>query len=88
MEENNNGIISRKIIQKTVVTKSGKKFGNVGDLVFDTKSGEIVDLNLVESTNFARELDLEKDSDGSYLIPFHSVIAIGDFVVVSEEEIV
>ncbi len=35
-----------------------------------------------------RELKLEKDKEGNILVPFSSVIAIGDFMVISEEDII
>ncbi|HOI18676.1 MAG TPA: PRC-barrel domain-containing protein [Candidatus Woesearchaeota archaeon] len=78
---------SRKIIGKTVISKSARKFGEVGDLVFETKSGELIHLQLINPTTYAEKLDLEKDKSGSILVPFSAVIAIGDMVVVSEEDI-
>lgn len=79
---------SKEIIGKTVVSKAGKKYGNVGDIVFETRSGELIHLVLVSPTPSAQKLQLEKDKDGSLLVPFSAVIAIGDVVVVSEEDIV
>ena len=79
---------SKQIIGKTVVSKSGKKFGLVGDLVFEIRTGELIYLVLRDSTPYANQLELEKAKGGDFLIPFSSVIAIGDFVVVAEEDIV
>lgn len=87
MVETKEKILSRKLFEKIVVSKSGKKFGDVGDLIFDTKSGEIIDFTLVNPTKYVKDVSLEKDTNGDFLIPFHSVIAIGDFVVISEEDI-
>ena len=36
---------------------------------------------------YVKDVSLEKDTNGDFLVPFHSVIAIGDFVVISEEDI-
>ncbi len=80
--------VSREIIGKTVVSKTGRKFGSVGDIIFETRSGELIHLVLVNPTPTAQKLQLEKDKDGSLLVPFSAVIAIGDVVVVSEEDIV
>jgi len=80
-------ILSKKLLSKVVVSKSGKRFGEVGDLVFDTKTGEIIDFTIVNPTKCVKDVSLEKDTNGDYLIPFHSVIAIGDFLVISEEDI-
>ena len=80
-------ILSKRLIDRVVVSKGGKKFGEVGDLVFDTKTGEIIDFTIVNPTKYVKDVSLEKDTNGDFLVPFHSVIAIGDFVVVSEEDI-
>lgn len=87
MAEAKEKILARKLLDRVVVSKSGKKFGEVGDLVFDTKTGEIIDFTLVNPTKYVKDVSLEKDTSGDFLVPFHSVIAIGDFVVISEEDI-
>lgn len=79
---------SKQLIGKTVVSKSGKKFGEVGDIIFETKSGELIHLILKNPTAYITKLDLEKDKEGNILIPYHSVIATGDFMVVAEEDLV
>ena len=79
---------SKQLIGKMVVSKTGRTFGKVKDLIFETKSGEIVHLVLEDPSPYAERLELEKDKDGDSLIPFSAVIASGDFMVVSEEDIV
>lgn len=79
---------SRQLIGKTVVSKSGKRFGEVGDIVFETRSGELIHMILVNPTSYAERLELEKDKTGNILIPFSAVIAVGDFMVVAEEDII
>lgn len=79
---------SKQLIGKTVVSKTGKKFGEVGDLIFEVKSGELIHIVLVNPTQYAEKLELEKDKAGNMLIPFSAVIALGDFVVISEEDII
>ncbi|MBI4148173.1 PRC-barrel domain-containing protein [Candidatus Woesearchaeota archaeon] len=79
---------SRALIGKTVVTKSGKRFGEVGDIIFEVKSGELIHLVLSNPTKYVEKFELEKNKESKILIPYHSVIAVGDFMVVSEEEIV
>ena len=79
---------SRQLMGKTVVSKSGKRFGEVYDIVFETKSGELIHLVLKSPTAYIEKLELEKNKEGQLLIPFSAVIAIGDFMVVSEEDIV
>lgn len=79
---------ARQILSKTVVSKTGKKFGEVGDIVFETRSGELIHLVLSNPTSYTERLELEKDKEGNLLIPFSSVIAVGDFLVISEEDII
>jgi len=80
--------LSREIIGKMVVSKTGKKFGVVGDVTFETKSGELIHIVLTNPTPYSTKLELEKDGQGNILIPYSAVQAIGDFLVIAEEEIV
>ncbi len=79
---------SKQLIGKTVVSKTGKRFGEVGDIVFETSSGELIHMLLVNPTQYAKKIELEKTKEGDPLIPFSAVIAVGDFMVVAEEDIV
>ena len=79
---------SKQLIGKTVVSKTGKRFGEVGDLVFETRSGELIHLVLHNPTTYTAKLELEKDKQGHILVPFSAVIAVGDFMVIAEEDII
>jgi sporulation protein YlmC with PRC-barrel domain len=79
---------SKDMLGKTVVSKTGKRFGDVGDVIFETRSGELIHLVLSNPTAYTEKLELEKDKEGHILIPFSAVIATGDFMVVSEEDII
>ena len=78
---------SKQMIGKTVVSKTGKRFGEVGDIVFEVRSGELIHVILKNPTAYTERLDLEKGSGGELHVPFSAVIAMGDFIVVSEEDI-
>lgn len=78
---------SRNIMGKTVVSKTGKKFGEVGDLTFEARTGELIYVILKNPTPYAEGFELEKDQKNNIMIPFSSVVAIGDYVVVAEEDI-
>jgi len=79
---------SKQLMGKTVVSKTGKRFGEVGDIIFETRSGELIHLILKNPTAYAEKLELERDKQNNILIPFSAVIAIGDFLVVAEEDII
>jgi sporulation protein YlmC with PRC-barrel domain len=85
---NNDKRYSKQILGKTIVSKTGKRFGELGNIHFETKTGELLQLELKNPTALANNLDLERTEDGQLLIPYSAVIAIGDFIVVSEEDII
>jgi sporulation protein YlmC with PRC-barrel domain len=78
----------KEIIGRLVVTKEGKRLGMVKDITFETKTGELIQLVLKDATPYARNLNLEVSSARDTLVPYNSIIAIGDFVVISEEDLV
>ncbi len=88
MAEDKEKKFSKDLVGKTVVSKTGKRFGEVGDIIFEVRSGELIHLVLKNPTVYTEKLELEKDKEGNILIPFSAVIATGDFMVVSEEDIV
>ena len=79
---------SKQLIGKTVVTKSGKRFGEVGNITFETRTGELIQIVLKNPTSYAEGMELERDNQNNLTIPFSAVIAVGDFLVVSEEDII
>lgn len=88
MSEEEDRKFSKQLIGKTVVSKTGKRFGEVGDMIFETRSGELIHMVLKSPTSYTLKLDLEKDKNGSILVPFSAVIATGDFMVIAEEDII
>jgi sporulation protein YlmC with PRC-barrel domain len=76
------------MLGKLVVTKDGKRLGSVKDITFETKIGELIQLVVKDPTKYIRDLNLEQTSKREVLIPYSAIIAVGDFVVVSEEDLV
>lgn len=77
----------REVVNKLVVTKEGKRLGLVKDITFETNTGELLQLVLKEPTPYTRNLNLEVSEGKEVLVPYNSIIAIGDFVVVAEEDL-
>jgi sporulation protein YlmC with PRC-barrel domain len=76
------------ILGKMIVTKEGKRLGFVKDITFETGSGELINIVLKDSTTYTRNLNLERTNANELLIPYNSIIAVGDFVIVSEEDLI
>ena len=86
MQGNKN--IYSSIIGKMIVTKEGKRLGFVKDITFETKSGELINLLVKDPTPYTNNLNLERTNTSELLIPYNAIIAIGDFVIVSEEDLI
>jgi sporulation protein YlmC with PRC-barrel domain len=75
------------LLNKQVVTKEGRRLGIVKDLTFESRTGELIHMVLKDLTMYTTNLSIERTKDKEALIPQNSVIAIGDFIVVSEEDL-
>ena len=76
------------VVGKMIVTKEGKRLGFVKDVTFETRSGELISVVVKDSTPYTRNLNLERTPTNELLIPHNAIIAIGDFIIVSEEDLV
>ena len=76
------------LLGKMIVTKEGKRLGFVKDITFETNSGELINIILKDATPYTKNLNLERASSKNLLIPYNAIISIGDFVIVSEEDLI
>lgn len=80
---------AKDLVGKTVVSEEkGKRFGEVSDISFVSDTGELMNLLLTDTTKHIDELQLQEDRKGRQMIPFSAVKSVGDFVIVSSDEIV
>jgi sporulation protein YlmC with PRC-barrel domain len=78
---------SKQIIGKRVASKTGKEFGTVSNIIFEIRTGEVIQLALKNTTGYSEGLDLERTKEGELLIPYSCVTAYGDFIVIAEEDL-
>jgi sporulation protein YlmC with PRC-barrel domain len=76
------------VLGKMIVTKEGKRLGFVKDVTFETRSGELINIVVKDTTPYTKNLNLERTDSNDSLIPYSAIIAIGDFVIVSEEDLI
>lgn len=77
------------IIGKTIISEeTGRKFGVVNNIDFITESGELLNIIVDQPTKHLSDLNIKSDEKGRLLIPFSAVKSIGDFVIVSENELI
>lgn len=77
----------KSLLGKQIVTKDGKKLGIVKDITFEARTGELIHLVINNLTTYTANLSLERTEDREALVPYNSVIAVGDFIVVSEDDL-
>jgi sporulation protein YlmC with PRC-barrel domain len=77
------------VMNKIIISEeTARKLGVVDNIDFVAESGELLNLVVKEPTKHLLDLNLKTDERGHILIPFSAVKSIGDFVVVSESELV
>ncbi|MBI5355277.1 MAG: PRC-barrel domain-containing protein [Candidatus Aenigmarchaeota archaeon] len=89
MLDDNRKVRAKDIMGKIVISEeSGRKFGVVGDVSFIPESGELMSILIASPTKHAVDLEVHEDDKGNIQVPFSSVRSVGDFVIVSEKEII
>ncbi|MBN2095102.1 MAG: PRC-barrel domain-containing protein [Candidatus Aenigmarchaeota archaeon] len=78
----------KDLIGKVIVSEeTGRKFGLIGDINFIIESGELLNIKIEAPTKIVEQMNFETDDRGNFIIPFSTVKSVGDFVIVSEKEI-
>lgn len=82
-------IRGNELIGRTIVSEEkGQTFGEVDDVSFVSETGELMNVLVTSPTNHLAGLNVEQDSGGRYMVPFSAVRSVGDFVIVSQDDIV
>ncbi len=76
------------VVGKMIVTKEGKRLGFVKDITFETNLGELINIVVKDPTIYIKNLNLERTNSNELLIPYSAIIAISDFIIVSEEDLI
>lgn len=77
------------VVGKSIISEeTGRKFGIVNNVDFVTESGELLNIIVEQPTKHLGDLNLKADDKGRTLIPFNAVKSVGDFIIVSENELV
>jgi sporulation protein YlmC with PRC-barrel domain len=77
------------IVGKVIISsETGKKLGVVGNIEFIAETGELLNIVVEDATRSLLDLNVKTDSKGRPLIPFSAVKSVGDFVVVTESELI
>ena len=77
------------VVGKSIISaETGKKLGVVANIEFISETGELLNIVVDDATRSLLDLNVKTDSKGRPLIPFSAVKSVGDFVVVTESELI
>ncbi len=76
-------LIARQLSGKKLVTNEGEDFGRLVDLEVNEVSGRIESLLIEPNPDSGLASKMRKD-DGMVHIPYESVLAVGDFIIVEK----
>ncbi|MEW6722151.1 MAG: PRC-barrel domain-containing protein [Candidatus Micrarchaeota archaeon] len=79
-------VIARQLSGKKLVTNEGDDFGRVVDIEVNEMSGKIECLIVEPNPDSAVATKMKKD-DGMVRVPYESVLAVGDYVVVEKRNL-
>jgi len=76
-------LIARQLSGKKLVTNEGEDFGRLVDIAVNEVSGRIENIVVEPNPDSTLANKLRKD-DGMVHIPYESVLAVGDFIIVEK----
>ncbi|MBN1169741.1 PRC-barrel domain-containing protein [Candidatus Micrarchaeota archaeon] len=76
-------LIARQLSGKKLVTNEGEDFGRLVDIAVNEVSGRIENIVVEPNPDSPLATKLRKD-DGMVHIPYESVLAVGDFIIVEK----
>lgn len=79
-------VLASTLRDMRVLTDKGLRVGNIFDVEVDEESGE-VDTLIVKPESEEIAQNLSTDEDGYALVPFSSVVAVRDYIVISEKSL-
>jgi|FaiFalDrversion3_1042247.scaffolds.fasta_scaffold06835_2 sporulation protein YlmC with PRC-barrel domain len=79
-------ILARQITGKTVITNEGEDFGRIVDINVNEITGAIEDI-IVDPNPDLPAIENLRTEDDYVLVPFSSVVAIGDYMIIDKRKL-
>jgi sporulation protein YlmC with PRC-barrel domain len=79
-------ILAKQITGKTVITNEGEDFGRIVDINVNEITGTIEDI-IVDPNPDLPAIENLRTEDDYVLVPFSSVIAIGDYMIIDKRKL-
>lgn len=78
-------LLGRQISGRKVITNDGEDFGRVIDIAVNEITGEIESFVIDPNPDNLFVEKLEKTDDGYVALPYRSVLAVGDYVIIEKK---
>lgn len=79
-------LLAKQVTGRMVITNEGDEFGRVVDLNLNEVTGEVEDI-IVDPNPENPLIEKLREEDDHVLIPFNSVLAVGDYVIVDKRHL-
>lgn len=79
-------LIARQLSGKKIITNDGEDFGRLVDVNINEITGKVENL-IIEPNPDSENANKLKKEDGMIHVPYETVTAIGDFVIVDKRNI-
>lgn len=79
-------VLASSLRDMRILTDKGLRVGNIFDLEVNGDTGKIETL-VIEPESQEIAQNLSTDEDGNALVPFSSVVAVRDYIVISEKSL-
>ena len=75
-------VFARNLLHKQVMATDGTEIGTLSNIIIESKGANIIDLMITPNPNF--DTSKYKKVDNYILMPFDSVSAIKDYIIVDK----
>jgi sporulation protein YlmC with PRC-barrel domain len=79
-------LMARQLSGKKVITNEGEDFGKLVDLNINEVTGKLETLVVEPNPDSALAANMKKE-DGMLVIPYESVLAVGDYMIVEKRNL-
>lgn len=79
-------VLASSLRDMKILTDKGLRVGRIFDIIIDENDGKLETL-VIEPESQEVAQNLTTDEEGNVLVPFSSVVAVRDYIVISEKSL-
>lgn len=79
-------VLASSLRDRKILTDKGLRIGKIYDIIINENSGKLETLVIDPESEEIKE-NLMTNEDGNVLVPFSSVVAVKDYIIISERSL-